>query len=77
MIVAVGYKSEKPPERIKRLLSGPLMTQSTIFGKKGFMKFQIQNLKSYRDEKGGIFPVIGSKEIQWREDGELLIGEVL
>lgn len=76
MIVAIGYKSERPPERIKNLLSGPLMRQSTIRGKKGYMRFMIQNLESYRDEKSGILPVIGMKEISWREDDGLLIGEV-
>jgi len=77
MIVAIGYKSEKPPVRVKRLLCGALRNRSSIFGIQGFMKFQVQDLKSYRDEEGNIDPVISSDLIEWRKDGELLIGEVL
>ena len=76
MIVAVGHKLKKPPERVKVLLGGPLMTQSSIFGIQGFMRFQIQDLKAYRTDDGGILPVIGMDEIKWHLDGELLIGEV-
>ncbi len=76
MIVAIGYIAEKPPKRCNDLLSGPLLIQTTISPKKGFARFVIQDLKCYRDEKGGILPVIGLDEIEWTENGELLIGEV-
>ena len=76
MIVAVGYRGG-PSKRAKKLLSGPLLVQSTICPKEGFSRFLIQDLKAYRDDKGAVAPVIADDEIRWRKDEDLLIGEVL
>lgn len=76
MIVAVGYKSTEPPVKIKHLLGGELMIQKSIVGIHGYISFCIQDLEAYRTENGGILPVIGMKEISWREDSDILIGEV-
>jgi len=76
VVVAIGYKGGEPSKRAKNLLSGPLLTQSTICPVNGFSRFLIQDLKSYRREDGGVYPVISDEEIRWHEDGELLIGEV-
>lgn len=76
MVVAVGYKSAKPPVRIKSLLGGKLMVQKSIRGIHGYMIFCIQDLQAYRTEKGGILPVISDNRINWKEDNGILIGEV-
>ena len=76
MIVAIGFKSAKVPDRVKVLLGTKLVLQKSIGGKKGYLNFAIQDLKAYRNAKGGFLPVIGEKSIKWREQDNLLIGEV-
>ena len=76
MVVAVGYKSMKPPVEVKSLLSGKLMRMKSIVGIHGFLTFIVQDLNCYRDKNNGILPVISDNRINWKLENNLLIGEV-
>ena len=76
MVVAVGYKTVKPPPIVRQLLRGTLRTQTSLGSIKGYRYFYIQDLEAYKDEKGNIIPVISSDEITWTEKDNILIGEV-
>lgn len=76
MIVAIGYRTAKPPERVRSLLNGKLLRKRSIKGIHSYTKFVIQDLNTYKLPDGGYLSVITEPDIKWREDDGILIGEV-
>ena len=78
MVVVVGYKTLKPPGRAFALLGGSEFLYQTRWGAiKGFNRFVSRDLQAFRDESGNIRGFLESNDIQWREENDLFIGEVL